>query len=298
MEHHSNIVPWQLLCERTGATLRWFDVTDDGRLDLAKADADHLINARTRIVTAVWVSNVLGTVNPIAELSARAHEVGALLVVDGSQGVPQLPTRVAQLGADLFAFTGHKMVGPTGVGVLWGRYDLLEQLPPFLGGGEMIEIVEMERSTFAPPPARFEAGTPPIAQAVGLGAAVDYLTDLGMENVAAHESAVTAYALDRLNAIEGLRILGPNEPVDRGGAISFTLATRDGLEVHPHDLMQFLDSRGVAVRGGHHCARPLHRRFGVQSSTRASFYLYTTTDEVDRLADSLVYTRDFFGGRL
>jgi len=298
MEHHSNIVPWQLLCERTGATLRWFDVTDSGRLDLAKADADRLINERTKIVTAVWVSNVLGTVNPIAEISARAHAVGALLVVDGSQGVPQLPTRVAQLGADLFAFTGHKMVGPTGVGVLWGRYDLLEQLPPFLGGGEMIEIVEMERSTYAAPPARFEAGTPPIAQAVGLGAAVDYLTGVGMENVAAHEAAITAYALERLDGIEGLRILGPAEPVERGGAISFTLATRDGLEVHPHDLMQFLDSRGVAVRGGHHCARPLHRRFGVQSSTRASFYLYTTTDEVDRLADSLIYTRDFFGGRL
>ncbi len=298
MEHHSNIVPWQLLCERTGATLRWFDVTDDGRLDQAAAAASGLINERTKIVTATWVSNVLGAVNPIAELAARAHAVGAVMVADGSQGVPQLPTNVDALGADLLAFTGHKMVGPTGIGVLWGRYDLLEQLPPFLGGGEMIEIVEMERSTFAAPPARFEAGTPPIAQAVGLGAAVDYLTGLGMENVAAHEQAITAYALERLNAIEGLRILGPTEPVDRGGAIAFTLATPEGLDVHPHDVMQFLDGRGVAVRGGHHCARPLHRRFGVQSSTRASFYLYTTPAEIDRLADALTYTRDFFGGKL
>jgi len=298
LEHHSNIVPWQLLCERTGATLRWFDVTADGRLDLAAAEASGLINERTKIVTAAWVSNVLGTINPIAALAARAHAVGAVMVADASQGVPQLPTDVAALGADLIAFTGHKMLGPTGIGVLWGRYSLLEQLPPFLGGGEMIEIVDMERSTYAAPPARFEAGTPPIAQAVGLGAAVDYLEALGMDNVAAHEHALTAYALERLTAIEGLRILGPTEAVDRGGALAFTLATRDGLDVHPHDVMQFLDSRGVAVRGGHHCARPLHRRFGVQSSTRASVYLYTTPAEIDRLADTLVYTRDFFGGKL
>jgi len=298
MEHHSNIVPWQLLCQRTGATLRWFEVTESGRLDLDRAEAEGLINERTRIVTATWVSNVLGTVNPIAGLAARAHAVGALMVADASQAVPQLPTDVHALGADLVAFTGHKMLGPTGIGVLWGRYGLLEQLPPFLGGGEMIEIVEMERSTYAAPPARFEAGTPPIAQAVGLGAAVDYLSALGMANVAAHEQAITAHALERLTAIEGLRILGPAEPVDRGGAVAFTLATRDGLEVHPHDVMQFLDARGIAVRGGHHCARPLHKRFRVASSTRASFYLYTTPAEVDRLADALIYTRDFFGGKL
>lgn len=298
MEHHSNIVPWQLLCQRTGATLRWFDVTDGGRLDLEKAEADQLINERTKIVSLVWVSNVLGTVNPVAAVAARAHAVGALVVTDASQAVPQMPTSVADLGVDLMAFTGHKMVGPTGIGVLWGRYELLEKLPPFLGGGEMIEIVEMERSTYAPPPARFEAGTPPIAQAVGLGAAADYLTGIGMQHVAAHEAAITGYALERLNAIHGLRIIGPTEPIDRGGAIAFTLSTFDGVEVHPHDLMQFLDSRGVAVRGGHHCARPLHRRFGVQSSTRASFYLYTTPDEIDRLAEALVYTRDFFGGQL
>lgn len=298
MEHHSNIVPWQLACQRTGATLRWFDVTDEGRLDLEKAASERLINERTKIVSLTWVSNVLGTVNPIPQIAAQAHDVGALVVVDASQAVPQLPTDVRALGVDLLAFTGHKMVGPTGIGVLWGRYDLLEQLPPFLGGGEMIEIVEMDRSTYAAPPARFEAGTPPIAQAVGLGAAVDYLSGLGMQNVAAHEHAITAYALERLTAIEGLRIMGPTTAHERGGAVSFTLATRDGLDVHPHDVMQFMDARGIAVRGGHHCARPLHRRFGIGSSTRASFYLYTTPSEIDRLADALIYTRDFFGGKL
>ena len=296
LEHHSNIVPWQLLCERTGATLRWFDITDDGRLDLAKAEADGLLNERTRIVSVAWVSNVLGTVNPVAEIAALAHAVGATVVLDAAQAVPQLGADVRASGADLVAFTGHKMLGPTGIGVLWGRYDLLQQLPPFLGGGEMIEVVTMERSTFAPPPARFEAGTPPIIQAVGLGAAVEYLAGVGMERVGAHESAITAYALERLAGVEGLRLLGPTEPVDRGGAVSFTLTTADGVDVHPHDLMQFLDSRGIAVRGGHHCARPLHRRLGIVASARASGYLYTTPGEIDRLADALDYTRDFFSG--
>ncbi|WP_232549383.1 cysteine desulfurase [Propioniciclava soli] len=296
MEHHSNIVPWQLLCERTGATLRWFDITDDGRLDLARAEAEGLFNERTRIVSLAWVSNVLGTVNPVVELAARAHAVGATVVLDAAQAVPQLGVDVAASGADLVAFTGHKLLGPTGIGVLWGRYDLLEQLPPFLGGGEMIEIVTLERSTYAPPPARFEAGTPPIIQAVGLGAAVDYLTGVGMERVRDHEAAITAYALERLASVEGLTILGPTELVDRGGAISFTLAAADGTDVHPHDLMQFLDARGIAVRGGHHCARPLHKRLGRVASTRASGYLYTTPDEIDRLAEALVYTRDFFSG--
>ena len=295
LEHHSNIVPWQMLCERTGATLRWFDVTADGRLDLERAAAEGLINERTRIVSVAWVSNVLGTVVPVAQVASMAHRVGALVVVDASQAVPHLALSVRDIGADLVAFTGHKMLGPTGIGVLWGRRALLEQLPPFLGGGEMIEVVTMERSTYAPPPARFEAGTPPIIQAVGLGAAVDYLSAIGMDAVHAHESFVTAYALERLASVEGLTILGPTDPVDRGGAISFTLATPEGLDVHPHDLMQFLDSRGIAVRGGHHCARPLHRRLGVQASTRASSYLYTTTEEIDRLADGLDYTRDFFG---
>lgn len=295
LEHHSNIVPWQLLCQRTGATLRWFDVTEEGRLDVAKADAEGLINEATKIVSVAWVSNVLGTVNPVTDLVSRAHAVGAIAVLDASQAVPQFGVDLPATGADLVAFTGHKMLGPTGIGVLWGRYDLLASLPPFLGGGEMIEVVTMERSTYAPPPARFEAGTPPIAQAVGLGAAVDYLSAIGMDVVAAHESAITGYALDRLVNAAGVRVLGPTEPVDRGGAISFTLTSADGFAIHPHDIMQMLDSRGVAVRGGHHCARPLHKRLGIQASTRASFSVYSTPEEVDQLVDALDYTRDFFG---
>lgn len=297
MEHHSNIVPWQLLAERTGATLRWFDVTEEGRLDLEAAAAQGLVNERTKIVSVAYVSNVLGTVNPISQIAGIAHAVGATLVVDASQAVPQFAVDVRTLGADLVAFTGHKMVGPTGIGVLWGRYDLLTALPPFLGGGEMIEVVKMTGSTYAPPPHRFEAGTPPIAQAVGLGAAARYLSEIGMAQIAAHEQEITAYALSGLTGLPGLKILGPSEPVDRGGAISFTLTTPDGLEVHPHDVSQLLDARGIAVRGGHHCARPLHERFGVQSSTRASFYLYTTKAEIDALVDGLDYTLGFFGGR-
>ncbi|MGB7961531.1 MAG: SufS family cysteine desulfurase [Propionicimonas sp.] len=297
LEHHSNIVPWQLLAQRTGAVLRWFDITDEGRLDLAKAEAEHLINERTRIVSLAWVSNVLGTVNPIAAIAAKAHAVGAVVVVDASQGVPQLPTDVGQLGADLLAFTSHKLLGPTGIGVLWGRYDLLACLPPFLGGGEMIEVVTMASSTYAPPPYRFEAGTPPIAQAVGLGAAIDYLKGVGMEWVAAHEAEVTGYTLAGLATLPRVRVLGPTEMVERGGAVSFELSTTDGLEIHPHDVMQLLDSRGIAVRGGHHCARPLHERLGVTASTRASSYLYTTKGEIDALIDGLAYVQDFFGRR-
>nr|WP_040284529.1 cysteine desulfurase [Tessaracoccus massiliensis] len=292
MEHHSNIVPWQMLCERTGATLRWFDITDEGRLDLESAEREQLINERTKIVSLTAVSNVLGTENPVREIAGQAHAVGARMVVDASQAVPHKATDVSALGADLVAFTAHKMLGPTGIGVLWGRYDLLAELPPFLGGGEMIEVVEMARSTYAPPPHRFEAGTPPIAQAVGLGAAIEYLTRLGMDAIAEHEHELTRYALGKLTSIEGLTILGPTEAVDRGSAISFNL---DG--VHPHDVMQVLDSRGVAIRGGHHCARPLHKRLGFQSSTRASSYLYTTPAEIDALADALVFTRDYFAPR-
>jgi cysteine desulfurase/selenocysteine lyase len=288
MEHHSNIVPWQQLAERTGANLRWFGITDEGRLDLS--NLDELITERTAVVSLTWVSNMLGTINPLDVVIARAKAVGALVVVDASQAVPQLPVDVSALGADFVAFTGHKMVGPTGIGVLWGRYDLLAELPPFLGGGEMIETVTMERSTFAKPPHRFEAGTPPIAQAVGLGAAVDYLTALGMDNVAAHEQQITAYALDALQEIDGLSVVGPREAKDRGGAISFTL---DG--VHPHDVAQLVDSRGVAVRAGHHCAKPAHQRFGVQSTTRASFYLYTTPSEIDALVEALHFTKTYFG---
>ena len=290
MEHHSNIVPWQQLAQRTGATLRWFGVTDEGRLDLD--DLETLVTERTKVVSLTWVSNMLGTINPVEAVIARAHEVGALVVVDASQAVPQMPVDVSTLGADFVAFTGHKMVGPTGIGVLWGRYDLLASLPPFLGGGEMIETVTMAGSTFASPPHRFEAGTPPIAQAVGLGAAVDYLSALGMDNVAAHEQTITAYALERMQEIDGLTVVGPKDAVQRGGAISFTLD-----DVHPHDVAQLLDSRGVAVRAGHHCAKPAHQRFGVQSTTRASFYLYTTASEVDVLVDAIRHTQRYFGGR-
>lgn len=289
MEHHSNIVPWQMICQRTGARLRWFDITDDGRLDLDKAAREQLINERTRIVTMTWVSNVVGTRNPVADVAQQAHAAGAMMVVDASQGTPHQPTDVARLGADFVVFTGHKMCGPTGIGVLWGKHDLLAELPPFLGGGEMIEVVEMERSTYAAPPYRFEAGTPPIAQAVGLGAAIDFLESVGMDAILEHENELTAYALDKLTAIDGFRILGPSGPEERGSAISFNL---DG--VHPHDVMQVLDSRGVAIRGGHHCARPLHRRLGAQSSTRASTYLYNTRAEIDQLADALVFTRNYF----
>jgi cysteine desulfurase / selenocysteine lyase len=287
MEHHSNIVPWQLLTERTGATLRWFGLTDDGRLDLS--NIDELVNERTKVVSLTWVSNMLGTVNPVAEITRRAHEVGALVMVDAAQAVPQMAVDVQAAGVDFLAFTGHKVTGPTGIGVLWGRRSVLEQLPPFLGGGEMIATVAMERSTYAGIPHRFEAGTPPIVEAVGLGAAVDYLAALGMHNVRAHEEAITGYALEGLASVRGLRVLGPQQADQRGGAIAFEI---DGI--HPHDVSQVLDSRGIAVRAGHHCAKPAHRRFGVQSSTRMSSYLYTTPGEIDALVDGLEYTKKYF----
>jgi cysteine desulfurase / selenocysteine lyase len=287
MEHHSNIVPWQLLTQRTGATLRWFGLTDDGRLDLS--NVDDLITERTKVVSLTWVSNMFGTINPVAQIAARAHEVGALVVVDASQAVPQLPVDVVASGADLLAFTGHKCVGPTGIGVLWGRREVLDQLPPFMGGGEMIETVTMERSTYAAVPHKFEAGTPPIVEAVGLGAALDYLGHLGMDSVHAHEQAITAYALEALQTVPGLTVLGPLTAADRGGAISFEV---EGA--HPHDVATVLDTRGVAVRAGHHCAKPAHARFGVQSSTRMSSYLYTTPAEIDALVEALEYTRSYF----
>ncbi len=301
LEHHSNLVPWQQLAARTGARLRWFGLTDEGRLDLAGDAAngrdgiDQLITERTKVVSIAWVSNALGTITPVAEIARRAHEVGALVVVDASQAVPHLPVDVSALGADLVAFTGHKMCGPTGIGVLWGRYDLLAELPPFMGGGEMIETVTMAGSTYAAPPHRFEAGTPPIAEAIGLGAAVRYLEALGMDSIADHEQHITAHALAGLATVPGLSVMGPTEvrdglPVERGGAISFTL---DG--VHPHDAAQVLDSVGIAVRAGHHCAKPVHQRFGVQASTRMSSYLYTTTDEIDSLVEGLGHVRHFFG---
>jgi len=287
-EHHSNIVPWQLACQRSGATLRWFDVDDNGHFDLDKARAESLINDHTKVVSVTAMSNVTGVGAPLAEIVAWAHRHGAVVIADGSQYVPHYPTDVADLGVDLLAFTGHKMLGPTGIGVLWGRYDLLDSLPPFLGGGEMIETVRMTGSTYARPPHRFEAGTPPIAQAVGLGAAIDYLNQVGMDRIADHDHEISAYALERLATVPHLRLLGPSHG-ERGSALSFTLA-----DIHPHDVMQVLDSDGVAVRGGHHCARPLHERYGVQSSVRASAYLYTTTQEIDALVDALLDTLRFF----
>jgi cysteine desulfurase/selenocysteine lyase len=287
MEHHSNIVPWQLLTERKGATLRWFGLTDDGRLDLS--NIDQLINERTKVVSLTWVSNMLGTINPVAEIAAKAHAAGAIVVLDASQAAPQMPVDVVASGADFLAFTGHKVCGPTGIGVLWGKGELLGQLPPFLGGGEMIETVTMERSTYAGIPHKFEAGTPPIVEAVGLGAAVDYLGHVGLDNVRTHEEAITAYLLDGLASVSGVTVLGPAVAAERGGAVSFEL---DG--VHPHDVSQVLDSRGVAVRAGHHCAKPAHQRFGVQASVRASSYLYTTPAEIDALIDALNYTKKYF----
>jgi cysteine desulfurase/selenocysteine lyase len=289
MEHHSNIVPWQLLCERTGATLRWIPLADDGRLDLT--DLDGLLNARTKVVSFVHQSNILGTVNPVAQIVARAREVGALTLLDGSQSVPHMPVDVQALGVDFLAFTGHKMLGPTGVGVLWGRAELLEALPPFLGGGEMIAEVTMARSTFADLPHKYEAGTPMIAEVVGLGAAVDYLSEIGMSEVAAHEAEVTAYALERLHTVPGLRIIGPDSTVDRGGSISFALP-----DIHPHDVGQLLDEKGIAVRVGHHCAKPTCVRYGVPATTRASFSLYTTLSEIDALVEGLGHVQRFFGG--
>jgi cysteine desulfurase / selenocysteine lyase len=288
MEHHANLVPWQQLCLRTGATLRWFGVTPEGRLDLS--NIDELLTDRTKLVAVTHQSNVTGVIPPVTELAALAHARGALVVVDGAQSAPHQVVDVSTLGADFFAFSSHKMVGPSGIGVLWGRRELLEAMPPYVTGGSMIEIVRMEASTFLPPPERFEAGVPPAAQAVGLAAACDYLDGLGMANIVAHEEALTAHALEAITAIPGVRVLGPLSTTDRGGAVSFEVA-----EIHPHDVGQVLDELGIAVRTGHHCAWPLHRALGVQASTRASFYLYNTHDEVDTLADGIRQAQKFFG---
>ncbi|MEV0587734.1 cysteine desulfurase [Nonomuraea sp. NPDC050310] len=286
MEHHSNIVPWQMLAQRTGATLKWFGVTDEGRLDLS----GDVITERTKIVSIAHQSNVLGTVNPVAAVIERAHAVGALVALDASQSVPHHPVNLAALGADFVAFTGHKMVGPSGIGVLWGRAELLDAMPPFLGGGEMIEAVWMDRSTYAPLPHKFEAGTPPIVEAIGLGAAVDYLDGIGLAAIEAHERELTAHALGALQEIPGLKVIGPTDLHDRGGTVSFTL---EGI--HPHDVGQILDDRfGIAVRVGHHCARPLHLRFGIPATTRASFYLYNTTGEIDALVRGLHHVQKVF----
>jgi len=288
MEHHANLVPWQQLCQRTGATLRWFGVTPEGRLDLS--NMDELITAKTKIVAVTHQSNVTGTVPPVAEIAAAAHSHGALVLADGAQSVPHQPVDVTVLGADFLVFSAHKMLGPSGIGVLWGRRELLAAMPPFITGGSMIEVVRMEGSTFLPPPERFEAGVPAAAQAVGLAAACDYLDALGMQNVAAHEEALTAHALDVVGGIQGVRILGPLDTEHRGGAVSFVVTG-----IHPHDVGQVLDELGIAVRTGHHCAWPLHRALHAQSSTRASFYVYNTHDEVDALADGIRQAQKFFG---
>jgi cysteine desulfurase / selenocysteine lyase len=289
MEHHSNLVPWQILAQRVGARLRFLDIDEEGCLDLGGLD-DGLLSERTRLVSLVHVSNALGTVNPVREIAARAKAVGAVVVVDGAQSAPHLPVRVHELGCDFYAFSGHKMCGPTGIGGLWGRRELLEAMPPFLGGGDMIDTVELERSTWAGLPHKFEAGTPHIAGVVGLAAAVRFLTEVGRENILAHERDLLAYALARLAEIPDLRLLGPRDPEKRSGVVSFTLA-----DVHPHDLATITDARGVAIRAGHHCAQPLMRRMQVPATARASFYLYNTREDVDRLVDALQHARSLFG---
>lgn len=288
MEHHANLVPWQELARRTGATLRWLPLTDEGRLDLSNLHS--LLTERTKVFAFTHVSNVLGTVNPVRELTAAARAVGAVTVLDACQSAPHLPLDVRELGVDLAAFSGHKMFGPTGVGVLWGRYELLEQMPPFITGGSMIETVRMEGSTYAAPPQRFEAGSPNAMQAVGLGAAVEYLEHLGMDRVAAHDHALTEALLQGLAERPWVRVVGPAETVDRVGAVSFVV---DG--VHAHDVGQVLDDRGVAVRVGHHCAWPLHRRYKVTATARASFAAYNTLDEVETLLSALDRVPAVFG---
>jgi cysteine desulfurase/selenocysteine lyase len=289
MEHHANLVPWQMLAQRTGATLRWLGITDGGRLDLS--DLDTVVDATTKVVAFTHQSNVLGTVNPADVLVRRAHAVGALVVVDAAQSVPHQPVDVHALGADYLVFSGHKMLGPLGIGVLWGRAELLAAMPPFLTGGSMIEVVRMEGSTFAPPPQRFEAGVPMAAQAVGLAAACDYLTAVGMDTVAAHEQALTSLALEGLAQLPGVRVVGPLTTEARGGAVSFVV---DGI--HAHDVGQVLDDLGVEVRVGHHCAWPLMRRFAVPATTRATFYLYNDESDVAALVAGVGHAQTFFGG--
>ncbi|QGN57202.1 SufS family cysteine desulfurase [Nostocoides sp. HKS02] len=288
MEHHANLVPWQELARRTGATLRWIPVTDEGRLDLSTLD--ELLTERTKVFAFTHVSNVLGTINPVRELTAAARAVGALTVLDACQSAPHLALDVADLGIDFAAFSGHKMFGPTGVGVLWGRSELLHAMPPFITGGSMIETVRMEATTYAAPPQRFEAGSPNSAQAVGLGAAIDYLGELGMERIAAHEHALTERLLAGLAERPWVRVVGPADAVDRVGAVAF-----DVQGVHAHDVGQVLDDQGVAVRVGHHCAWPLHRRMGVTATTRATLAAYTTPAEIDVMLEALDRVPAVFG---
>lgn len=287
MEHHSNLVPWQQLALRTGAKLRYVDIDDQGLLDMPAYRA--MLSARTKIVAVTQVSNVLGTINPIQEIGQLAHAAGAILVVDGAQSAPHMPVDVQALGADFFAFSGHKMLGPTGIGVLYGKMALLEAMPPIEFGGEMISKVEKFQTTWADIPWRFEGGTPNIAGAIGLAAAIRYLQAIGLDKIRDHERALTAYALDQLKAIPGLTIYGPQDAAQRGGVIAFTL---NG--VHPHDLATVLDTQQVAVRAGHHCAQPLMQRLGVVATARASFYLYNGQADVDRLVAAVNEAKEFF----
>jgi len=286
MEHHSNIVPWQILRDQLGFTLRHVPITDEGLLDLSQLD--QLLTERTKLFCFNHMSNVVGTVNPVVQLVQAAHAVGAKVLVDGAQSVPHMPVDVQALDVDFLAFSSHKMCGPTGLGVLYGKRELLEAMPPFMGGGDMIREVKLSGSKWNDLPYKFEAGTPPIAQVIGLGAAVDYLSQLGMAWVHEHEQLLTAYAYERLDAIEGLHILGPG-PEERGGLIAFTLN-----DLHPHDLSALLDREGIAIRAGHHCAQPLHDRYGIVASARASFYLYNTLDEIDQLVAGLEKASTFF----
>jgi cysteine desulfurase/selenocysteine lyase len=285
MEHHSNLVPWQMAAEDTGAVLRFLPLTQDYTLDLSKLD--ELLTRRTKLVAFNQMSNALGTINPVRRLVEAAHAVGAKVLVDGAQSAPHMPVNVAALDVDFYAFSGHKMLAPTGIGALYAKAELLDAITPFHGGGEMILEVRLERSTYKDAPHKFEAGTPNIAGAVGMAAAVDYLTALGMENVRRHEQEITSYALEALSAVPGLRIYGPR--TERGGAISFGLG-----DIHPHDLATIVDNEGVAVRAGHHCAQPLMRVLGVPATTRASFYLYNTNEEVDALVRALEKARQMF----
>ena len=288
MEHHANLIPWQELSDKIGVTLRWIGLTDDGRLD--EATLEKVITERTRLVSVTHQSNLLGSVTDVPAVVAAAKSVGALVLLDACQSVPHMPVNVSELGVDFIAWSGHKMLGPLGIGCLWGKSELLNAMPPFISGGSMIETVTMESSTFALPPKRFEAGVPMAAQAVGLSAAVDYLEAIGMDRVAEHEHALTVAALEALGGIPGVRIIGPTNANDRGSAVSFVL---DGL--HPHDVGQVLDENGVAVRVGHHCAWPVCRRYEVPATTRATFYIYNDLADVQALADGIVAAKNFFG---
>jgi cysteine desulfurase/selenocysteine lyase len=288
LEHHANIVPWQIIARHTGAKLVYLPLASDYTIDLS--GLDEVLDERVKIVSVSGMSNVTGTIGPVRQLAEAAHAVGAIAIVDGAQSVPHLPTNVASLGADFVAFSAHKMLGPTGIGALWGRPEILEMMEPAEGGGEMITDVRLYESRWAPVPHKFEAGTPPIAQAIGFGAAVDYLTKLGMDSVREHEMSITRYALNRLQEVPDVTVYGPGDVAIRGGAVSFELA-----DIHPHDIATILDEEGVAVRAGHHCAKPLMRHLNVAATARASFYVYNTEDEVDRLIAGLHHARAVFG---